>query len=38
MEPEPTTSDASNVSDELNAEQLDEVSGGVNQFRVIRPF
>lgn len=33
MELDPTTSNASNVSDELNAEQLDEVSGGGFQHR-----
>ncbi len=35
MEPDTTSND---VSDELTDEQQDAVSGGVNQFRVIRPF
>ncbi len=35
MEPDTTSND---VSDELTEDQQDEVNGGVNQFRVIRPF
>ncbi len=35
MEPDNTSND---LNDEMTDEQQDEVSGGVNQFRVIRPF